>query len=223
VKVLELIFSSIAILLVTLVGSYIYYQRINQAQGEYNEAKSTVRSLTLGFSNQLKKISKNMNEIQKIASEAKFIAIEAEKTGQQALTTVKNDGLEAEKILKHINSTEEALASIQEEVNKLKKIRTIQPKKIDVEAPIPLKEEAVFDNLTSTEFNVLVIIEKLEEGTGPEIRDKIGKTREHTARLLKKLFEKGFIDRNTSSMPYRYYIRKEIRDLVKQKNEPVTT
>ena len=57
------------------------------------------------------------------------------------------------------------------------------------------------------------------EGTVPEIKERIDKTREHTARLLKKLYDKGFIDRNTSSMPYRYSIRKEIRDLIMEQGE----
>jgi predicted transcriptional regulator len=53
------------------------------------------------------------------------------------------------------------------------------------------------------------------DGSVPEIREKIQKTREHTARLLKKLFDRGFIDRNTRSMPYRYHLRKEIVEIVK--------
>ena len=60
------------------------------------------------------------------------------------------------------------------------------------------------------------------EGTVPEIKEIIEKTREHTARLLKKLYDKGFVDRNTSSMPYRYSIRKEIRDLILEQNETNT-
>jgi len=47
----------------------------------------------------------------------------------------------------------------------------------------------------------------------------VNKTREHTARLLKKLFDSGYIDRNTSGMPYRYSVRKEIKDLIQQQKE----
>jgi DNA-binding MarR family transcriptional regulator len=88
-----------------------------------------------------------------------------------------------------------------------------------VEAPIPVEGDAVLENLTDTELEVLALIEELGEGTVPEIRERIGKTREHTARLLKKLYERGFIDRNTSGMPYRYHVRKEIRELIQQQKE----
>jgi len=73
--------------------------------------------------------------------------------------------------------------------------------------------------LTPTEIEVLMIIAEMEECSVPEIRERIRKTREHTARLLKKLYERGFIDRNTSGMPYRYRVRKEIKELIKQQKE----
>ncbi len=88
-----------------------------------------------------------------------------------------------------------------------------------VDAPIPLEQNAILESLTETELKVLTLIEELGEGSVPAIRERINKTREHTARLLKKLFEMGFIDRNTSGMPYRYYIRKEIKELIQRKKE----
>jgi DNA-binding MarR family transcriptional regulator len=68
---------------------------------------------------------------------------------------------------------------------------------------------------------VLTFLEDFNEGSVPQIREKIGKTREHTARTLKKLYDKGFVDRNTSSMPYRYSVRKEMRELILQKKDNV--
>ena len=70
-------------------------------------------------------------------------------------------------------------------------------------------------NVLLSILTVLKIIDEMGEGSVPEIRGRIQKTREHTARLLKKLFDRGFIDRNTSGMPYRYHLRKEIVELVK--------
>ncbi|MBT5641569.1 MarR family transcriptional regulator [Candidatus Bathyarchaeota archaeon] len=91
-----------------------------------------------------------------------------------------------------------------------------------VTAPIPVEGNNILQQITGTEMDVLKMIVDLGEGTVPEIKDVISKTREHTARLLKKLYEKGFIDRNTSSMPYRYSIRKEIRELILEQNEDLS-
>jgi DNA-binding MarR family transcriptional regulator len=87
---------------------------------------------------------------------------------------------------------------------------------VAVEAPIPVMQDRIIEQLTETEFSVLAIIDELGEGSVPDIKERIQKTREHTARLLKKLYERGYIDRSTSSMPYRYYIRKEIKEIVAQ-------
>ena len=42
--------------------------------------------------------------------------------------------------------------------------------------------------------------------TSRDIQITIGRTREHTSRLMKKLFEDGFVVRNTNTKPYTYSI-----------------
>lgn len=42
--------------------------------------------------------------------------------------------------------------------------------------------------------------------TSREIEVSIGRSREHTARLMKKLYEKGYVVRDVSNKPYKYSI-----------------
>ncbi len=116
-------------------------------------------------------------------------------------------------------SYEQAQEKVRAELQKLAAQPRAAPTPTQVDAAIPVQGENVFQKLTDTELGVLQMIMDLGEGSVPEIRNKIGKTREHTARLLKKLYDSGFIDRNTSGMPYRYSVRKEIRDLLLEKRE----
>ena len=55
------------------------------------------------------------------------------------------------------------------------------------------------------------ILKKLESKslTTREIQQYIGRTREHTSRLMKKLYDDKFVDRDTSSKPFRYTITGE--------------
>jgi CTP-dependent riboflavin kinase len=55
------------------------------------------------------------------------------------------------------------------------------------------------------------ILKKLESNslTTSEIQQYIGRTREHTSRLMKKLFDDKFVDRDTSSKPFKYTITSE--------------
>jgi len=54
----------------------------------------------------------------------------------------------------------------------------------------------------ATEFVLKLITEK--PMTSRDIQMALGRSREHTARLMKKLFGDGFVVRNTNSKPYTY-------------------
>jgi DNA-binding MarR family transcriptional regulator len=216
---LELFFATACLFAVTVVASFIYYQRIRRAQEEYEGSKDIIRGITVGFTKQIEKITRSLSNIERDASDARIIASEAMKVSQEASETAKENEEERRILAEKISETEKALSDMKEEMQKLSIRPVVVPTQLDVDAPIPLKKDAVLDQLTPTELDVLALIEEMGEGTVPQIRERVGKTREHTARLLKKLFERGFIDRNTSGMPYRYYIRKEIRELIHQKRE----
>jgi len=42
--------------------------------------------------------------------------------------------------------------------------------------------------------------------TSRDIQITLGRSREHTSRLMKKLFEDGYVKRNSNSKPYTYSI-----------------
>lgn len=216
---MEFIFTTLALFVITVVASVLFYQRIKMAQNEYDESKTLVRNITFGFTRQTKRIENDLDRIEIEASEAKVLA-------SQALLNIKNrdestlKSLEAVKIVNdRVEKIEKSLDKMKIELNKL----VLQPRAVaqynEVDAPIPVQGESILQKLTDTELGVLTMIETVDEGTVPQIRAKIGKTREHTARLLKKLYDTGYIDRNTSSMPYRYSIRKEIKDLIQESKE----
>ncbi|MBN1682674.1 MarR family transcriptional regulator [Candidatus Bathyarchaeota archaeon] len=217
---MELVFTTLALFLVTIVASYIFYQRIKMAQLEYEDSKDTVRNITFGFTRQVKKIEHEINKIERDTIQVKNIA-------NEALSSRKNYneatllGLEKIKELSdRVNGIEETIDIMKKDLSKIaSQPKVVIPVQSSVEAPIPVQSEDILQELTDTELEVLKMIVDFGEGTVPEIKERIDKTREHTARLLKKLYDKGFIDRNTSSMPYRYSIRKEIRDLIMEQGE----
>lgn len=216
---MELVFTTIALFVVILAASYIFYKRIKMAQTEYDESKSTVRNITSGFTRQVKKMETGLDRIEREASEARYMANEALKVTQGGNDAAVK-GLEKVKDLsERVDTIENSIQEMRTDLTKLATQPRPAPVVTRVDAPIPVQGEDVFQQLTETEMEVLEMIVDLGEGTVPEIREKIDRTREHTARLLKKLYDRGFIDRNTSGMPYRYSIRKEIRDLILERKE----
>ena len=212
---MELFFATLMLFAVTMIASFIYYKIISQAQEEYEESKDIVRGITNGFTRQISRLTDAISVFQSETSDAHRVAAQALGVSRMAVEASKS-GIDERKILaERFDGTEKIIAEIRKEIQELSKRPVPIVRAASMDAPIPLQQRDVLGQLTPTEFNVLVLIDELGEGSVPEIRKKIQKTREHTARLLKKLFDKGFIDRNTSSMPYRYHLRKEIVELVK--------
>jgi multidrug efflux pump subunit AcrB len=216
---MELVFTTFALFLVTIVASYIFYQRIKMAQSEYDESKDTVRNITFGFTRQVKRMESELGKIERETLQAKYLASEA-LSAKQGNSDAALAGLEKVKELSdRVNGIEESIETMKKDLSKIASQPRVVIPANPVDAPIPVQGDDILQGLTETELDVLKRIVDFGEGTVPEIKEHIDKTREHTARLLKKLYDKGFIDRNTNSMPYRYSIRKEIRDLILEQKE----
>ena len=57
---------------------------------------------------------------------------------------------------------------------------------------------------SATDYVLKLITEK--PMTSRDIQITIGRTREHTSRMMKKLFEEGYVERNMRTKPFIYYI-----------------
>ena len=221
---MELTFTAAALLLVTVAASIIFYRKIQEATAEYDGAKESIRNITFGFTRQVNRLQQDVAKVENEATTAKIVASEAlRNSGEAKEATLK--GLEAVKSLQNrIETTETSVESLKKEVQKL----AMAPKqrvvvRQDISAPIPVQQSNILSRLTETELSALKKIAELGEGAVPEIKEHLGTTREHTARMLKKLYESGFVDRSTNAMPYRYSVRREIRDLIQQQPEQKQT
>lgn len=179
----------------------------------------TVRNITSGFSRQVKRMEKDIHRVEVETAKTRILTVKAISNIKER-DEVSLKGLETVKVLNdRVDNLEESIDQVKKDLKKL----VSQPRPIistsEVEAPIPMEGESILQRLTETELEVLTMINDLGEGTVPQIKAQIEKTREHTARLLKKLYDNGFIDRNTSRMPYRYSVRKEIKDLILESKE----
>jgi predicted transcriptional regulator len=79
-------------------------------------------------------------------------------------------------------------------------------------------EEIAFEEEYSLRANTVDSILRMLEVplTSREIQRKINKSREHTSRLLKKLYSENIVMRDESVRPYKYKITDEGRKLLEQ-------
>ncbi len=87
---------------------------------------------------------------------------------------------------------------------------------------LPIKREKALASLTDTEVAALEFLTSEGPKTAPEIKERVHLSREHTARLMKKLYEEGYLERETGKLPFRYSVKKEMEGLLK-KPEPSTS
>ncbi len=64
---------------------------------------------------------------------------------------------------------------------------------------------------TPTELQVLTLLANEGPKSAPEIGRVVGRSREHTARLMKKLFEEGYILRDQNRIPFRYSLVERVK------------
>ena len=127
-------------------------------------------------------------------------------------------GLEAK--LKDIEATQETLRNritgFEEQIQKLPATPSQEATKEIVLPPIPIKRDKALAALTDTEITVLEMLSKEGPKTAPEIKERVSLSREHTARLMKKLYEEGYLEREAGKIPFRYSIKKEMENLMQK-------
>ncbi len=81
---------------------------------------------------------------------------------------------------------------------------------------MPIKRDKAMAALTNTEVAVLEFLAAEGPKTAPEIKEKVQLSREHTARLMKKLYETGYLERETGKLPFKYSVKKEMEKILRK-------
>jgi hypothetical protein len=75
------------------------------------------------------------------------------------------------------------------------------------------------NDITTIELQTLKILAAEGPKTSRELQPRIGRSREHFARLMKRLYERGYVDRDVTRIPFVYSINQNISDKVVQKRD----
>ena len=71
------------------------------------------------------------------------------------------------------------------------------------------------DKQNATNYYILKVLLK-KSLTSNEIKNVIGRTREHTARVMKKLYELKFVDRDTTTKPFKYKLTEQGKKFIEE-------
>lgn len=224
------------LLAITVITGIKYYRLIRKARGEYVKARDLVEEIVRSFNRELKRDTEKLDTIgykiegnsARIEAAAKRIdgvekrvqplddrlATTAENVQRTALALTENS-LKLQGIAGKHESLESRIANLQEQIDKL----TALPE-VKAEPVIPIKRDKAMAALTDTEIAVLEMLSTEGSKTAPEIKERVQLSREHTARLMKKLYEEGYLERETGKIPFKYNVKKEMEKFLKKPESP---
>lgn len=193
---------------------------VSRVEGSYNTANVSFRKAE-GIENKIEPIEQQLGALnQSFQAISQTIAQDLAGNTQNSNTVLSGlSGLESK--LKGIEATQETLRNkiigFEEQIQKL----SVSPPQQAVRAgigllPIHIKRDKALSALTDTEIAVLEMLSKEGAKTAPEIKEKVQLSREHTARLMKKLYEDGYLEREAGKIPFRYTIKKEMENLMQK-------
>jgi len=216
---------AVVLLFLTIAITLLYYGRIRRVSKAYEEAKSAVGDIVISFDKQLQRQGEQLAattqkvEILSVKNEriserlddqgkhfeTRLADLSSKVAGLPSVDSVKGD---LETLKKKIEDT----TKIQNEL----KQQAVVASDSQIETAIPIKRERALAPLTETELRVLELIAEAGEKTAPEIKAMIKLTREHTARLMKKLYEAGYLERRSEKTPYAYRVKEEMVKILKK-------
>jgi len=219
-----LLVSAIFLLILTSATTVLYYRRIKGAKLEYEEAKDAVGDVVVSFNKQLhrhgEQLEKTSYRVEGLSAKNEKIVVkieELEKQTDDLASKVAGASDMQGWLIKDIEDIKTKLNDIKKSQEEIEKQISETPE-VKIETAIPIKREHALAPLTETELSVLEFIAEGDEKTAPEIKELTKLTREHSARLVKKLYEEGYLERNTEETPFKYRVKNEMLKILK-KNE----
>jgi len=200
--------SAISIILV------IYVVKTLRVSREYTKAKNIIEEIILSFNKDMDALKNKTDELDSNLQSLQIPEMDHVKSEIKSLSS------KIKKLQDQYSILEERISEIKTSIDELSKMSQSvadRNKLSPMETIFPLKKETIF-SLTPTELKILEILATEGDKTVREIRNRIGLTREHTGRLMKNLYDKGYIERRTNRIPYVYRIKKEMKEFLAKKN-----
>jgi Fic family protein len=182
----------------------------------YEEAKNVVGDVILSYNKQLEI---HESTLEKVSYKVEGLDARSEKITQRINALENQTDVLPPKLVDLLNKQDTLIKDLETaklELDGLKKAQESFEKQINavpevkIETAIPIRREHALEPLTETELRVLEFIAGEGEKTAPEIRNLTKLTREHSARLVKKLYEEGYLERDTVKTPYKYRVKDEM-------------
>jgi len=228
-----LTYALVTVFVLTMMAfSILYHRALSKAAEEYERAKNVVKGIVTTLKKrqdgQKERIDQIVFDVEEGQAATDRVAIKLQglenrirdllknlkttpTTNRELAENVKKIHREIQILSKTHENLQTQITNLNEKIQKTPRVDRIETKSSVEEQPLA--------RITETERQILQTL--VEEGpmTSPKVEKKIKKTREHTARLMKKLWQEGYIERYTHRTPFTYRPTNELKKILKKKKE----
>jgi chromosome segregation ATPase len=195
-------------------------RKLDISRMSYREARHLLSAMVCSLSSRIQQneaLTRELSEQLQIlnANQARVTA-EVQTTDKERLLEYMQDWManvrrfvdRVDRLQKNQKSLKDELEEMRIHVDRLSRSREAAGARV---ASVGVVTEDTLGRLSPTERGVLEVLVNGRKAA-PEIGRLIAKSREHTARLMKSLFEQGFVERETQCQPYEYRLNDKVRD-----------
>src|SRR3990170_7744903 len=189
----------------------------------YREAKQMLSAMIGSLSRRIEEneaLTKEVSEqLQILSASQARLGVEGQMAENERLLGFMQNWMgNVKRVIEKVDGLQKNLKSVEQEIQDMR-IRVDQmvlPGGQSARAPVAPLGVVTEDTLTKLTPTEKTVLELLVTGpkAGPEIGRLMAKSREHTARLMKSLFEQGFVEREANRQPYEYRLNEKVREVL---------
>ena len=197
----------------------------------YREARQMLSAIVGSLSKRVEeseKLTRELSEHLQVLSVNEIrLGVDAQTAEKERLLSFMQDWMgNVKRVVERVNELQKNIRSVEQEVREMH--ANIERLSVPVQraaatgAPVGVVTEDTLGRLSPTEKGVLRILAAGPKAA-PEIGRLVSKSREHTARLMKTLFEQGFVEREANRQPYEYRLNDKVREALGHPSPQETT
>lgn len=198
-------------------------RRFDISRMSYREAREMLSAMVGSLSRRIEQnqvLTRELSEqLQILSANHSRLSVEGENADKERLLGFMQDWMgNVKRVIEKVDGLQKNLRSVEREVQEMRgrvnQMSVPGKRAADaLETPVGVVTEETLAKLSPTERGVL---ELLAGGAraAPEIGRLVTKSREHTARLMKSLFEQGFVEREANRQPYEYRLNDKVREVL---------
>jgi DNA-binding MarR family transcriptional regulator len=205
------------------LATSVVLRRLDVSRMSYRDARQMLSAIVGSLSTRIEQnetLTRELSEqLQILSANQTRFGPEGENEDKERLLEFMQDWMgNVKRVIENVDGLQKNLRSTQQEVQEIR----AQMNGLDVivrktgsvpDSRVGVVTEDTLAKLTPTERGVLELLANGGKGA-PEIGRLVGKSREHTARLMKSLFEQGFVEREANRQPYEYRLNEKVREVL---------